>query len=59
MGHFRKNVLQTAHAPNFDFRTGYREIKRGEESKRTLKNPLASRLAEFDTIPKRLRITDQ
>ena len=19
MGHFRKNVLQTAHAPNFDF----------------------------------------
>ena len=28
----------TAHAPNFDFWTGCREIKRCEESKRTLKN---------------------
>ena len=27
----------TAHAPNFHFRTGYGEIKRCEESKRTLK----------------------
>ena len=27
----------TAHAPNFDFWTGCREIKRCEESKRTLK----------------------
>ena len=35
----------TVHAPNFDFRTGCREIKRCEESKRTLKNPFASRLA--------------
>ena len=49
----------TAHAPNFDFRTGCREIKRCEESKRTLKNPFASRLAEFNTTPKLLRITDQ
>ena len=38
-----------AHAPNFDFWTGCREIKRCEESKRTLKNPFASRLAEFNT----------
>ena len=35
----------TAHAPNFDFWTGCREIKRCEESKRILKNPFASRLA--------------
>ena len=49
----------TAHAPNFHFRTGYREIKRCEESKRTLKNPFASRLAEFNTTLKLLRITDQ
>ena len=54
-----KNVLHTAHAPNFNFRTGCREIKRCEESKRTLKNPFALRLAEFDTILKLLRITDQ
>ena len=32
----------TAHAPNFDFWTGCREIKRCQESKRTLKNPVAS-----------------
>ena len=49
----------TAHAPNFDFWTWCREIKRCEESKRTLKNPFASRLAEFDTTLKLLRITDQ
>ena len=49
----------TAHAPNFDFRTGCREIKRCEESERTLKNPFASRFAEFNTTLKRLRITDQ
>ena len=49
----------TAHAPNFDFWTGCREIKRCEESRRTLKNPFASRLAEFSTTLKRLRITDQ
>ena len=54
-----KNVLHTAHAPSFNFRTGCREIKRCEESKRTLKNPFALRLAEFDTILKLLRITDQ
>ena len=35
------------------------EIKRCEESKRTLKNQFASRLAEFDTTLKLLRITDQ
>ena len=50
----------TAHAPNFYFWTGCREIKRCEESiKRTLKNPFASRLAEFNTTLKLLRITDQ
>ena len=49
----------TAHAPNFDFRTGCREIKRCKESKRTLKNPFASRLAELDTTLKLLRIRDQ
>ena len=49
----------TAHAPNFDFWTGCCEIKRCEESKRTLKNPFASRLAEFNTTLKLLRITDQ
>ena len=43
----------TAHAPNFDFWTGCREIKRCEESKRTLKNPFV-----FNTILKLLRITD-
>ena len=49
----------TVHATNFDFRTGCREIKRCEESKRTLKNPFASRLAEFNTTLKHLRITDE
>ena len=47
------------HVPNFDFRTGCHEIKRCEESKRTLKNPFASRLAEFKTTLKLLSITDQ
>ena len=49
----------TAHAPNFEFWTGCREIKRCEESKRILKNPFASRLAGFNTTLKLLRITDQ
>ena len=49
----------TAHAPNFDFWTGCREINRCEESKRTLKNPFTSRFAEFGTTLKLLRITDQ
>ena len=49
----------TAHAPNFDFWTGCREIKRCEESKRILKNPFASRLAGFNTTLKLLRIIDQ
>ena len=49
----------TAHTPNFDFWTGCREIKRCEESKRTLKNPFASRLAGFNTTLKLLRITGQ
>ena len=49
----------TAHAPNFEFWTGCREIKRCEESKRTLKNPFASRLTGFNTTLKLLRITDQ
>ena len=49
----------TAHAQNFDFWTGCREIKRCEESKRTLKNPFASRLAGFNTTLKLLKITDQ
>ena len=42
----------TAHVPHFDFlQTGCREFKRCEESKRTVKNPFASRLAEFNTSP--------
>ena len=49
----------TAHSPNFGFWTGCREIKRREESRRTMKNRCASRLVEFDTILKLLRITDQ
>ena len=49
----------TAHAPNFDFWAGCREIKRCEESKRTLKNSFASRMAEFDTTLKLHGITDQ
>ena len=55
----KEQYLVTAHAPNFDFWTGCREIKRCEESKRTLKNPFASRLAKFNTTIKLLRITDQ
>ena len=39
----------TAHVPNLDFRTECREFKRCEESQRTLKNPFATRFAEFDT----------
>ena len=49
----------TAHAPNFEFWTGCREIKRCEESKRILKNPFASRLAGFNTTLKLLRIIGQ
>ena len=49
----------TAHAPNFDFRTGCGEVKRDEDSKRTCKNPFASRLAEFHTTLNPFRITDQ
>ena len=49
----------TAHARNFDFLTRYGETERCEESKKTLKNPVASRLAEVDTALKLLRITDQ
>ena len=48
-----------AHPPNFDFWTGCREIKRWKESKRTLKNSFASRLAEFYITLKLLRITYQ
>ena len=44
-----------AHPPNFNFWTGCREIKRWEESKRTLKNPFASRLAKFYITLKLLR----
>ena len=49
----------TAHASNFDFWTVFWEIKRCEESKRTLRNPFASRLAKFNTALKLLRITNQ
>ena len=49
----------SAHAPNFDFWTGCREIKRCEESTRILKDPFASRLAGFNTTLKLLRIIDQ
>ena len=59
LGNLKEQYPFTAHAPNFDFGTGCREIKRCEESKRTLKNPFASRLAEFNTTLKLLRITDQ
>ena len=57
--YLKEQYTVTAHAPNFDFWTGCREIKRCEETKRTLRNPFASRLAEFDTALKLLRITDQ
>ena len=58
-GSFQKKCPADCACTKLWFRTGCREIKRCKESKRTLKNPLASRLAEFDTILKRLRITDQ
>ena len=38
---------------------GYYSIVVCEESKGTLKNPLASRLAEFDSTLKLVRITDR
>ena len=56
---WKEHYPVTAHAPNFDFRTGCREIKRCEESKRTLKIPFASRFVEFNTTLKLLRFTDQ
>ena len=59
LGNLKEQYPFTAHAPNFDFWTGCREIKRCEENKRTLNNPFATRLAEFDTALKLLRITDQ
>ena len=59
LGNLKEQYPVTAHAPNFDFWTGCREIKRCEESKKTLKNPFAKRLAEFDTALKPLRIRDQ
>ena len=46
---FKAQHPVTAHVPNFAFLTGCREFRRCEESKRALKNPFASRLAEFDT----------
>ena len=55
----KRTVSHYCACPNFDFRTGCRGIKTSEESRRTLKNPFASRLAEFSTTLKRLRITDQ
>ena len=58
-GVLKEQYTVTEHAPNFDFWTGCREIKRCEESKRTLKIPFALRLGEFDTTLKLLRITDQ
>ena len=58
-GVLKEQYLVTAHAPNFDFWTGCHEIKRCKESKRTLKNPFASRLGEFDTSLKLLRITEK
>ena len=58
-GELKEQYPVTAHAPNFDFWTGCREIKRCEESKRILKNPFASRLAGFNTTLKLLRIIDQ
>ena len=49
----------TALVPNFDSWTGCPKVKRSQESKRTLKNLFALRLAEFDTTLKLLRITGQ
>ena len=59
LGNLKEQYPVTAHAPNFDFWTGCREIKRCEESRRTLKNPFATRLAVFDTALKPLSITDR
>ena len=59
IGSLKELYPVTAHAPNFDFWTGCREIKRCEKSKRTLKNPFASRLAGFKTTLQLLRITNQ
>ena len=56
---FKAQHPVTEHVPNFAFLTGCREFRRCEESKRALKNPFASRLAEFDTTLKLPRITDQ
>ena len=55
----KKQFPVTAHVPNFDFLTGCRELKGCEEGKRTLKNPFASRLDQFDTTLKLLKIIDQ
>ena len=49
MNKLKEQYPVTAHVPNLDFRTECREFKRCEESQRTLKNPFASRFAEFDT----------
>ena len=56
---FKEQYPVTAHAPNVDFWTGCREIKRCEESKRTFKNPFVSCLADFNATVKLLRITKQ
>ena len=45
--------------PNFHFWKGCCEIKRCEDSRTTLSSPFASRLADFSTTLKLLRITDQ
>ena len=57
--HLKEQYPVTAHAPNFDFWTGCREIKRCVESKRILKNPFASRFDGFNTTLELLRIIDQ
>ena len=59
LNNLKEQYPVNAHAPNFDFWTGCREIKRCEESKRTFKNPFASHLAGFNMTLKLLRITDQ
>ena len=58
-GELKAQYNVTAHTRNFDFWTGCHKIKRCEDSKRTLKNPFASRLVEFNATLKLLRITDQ
>ena len=55
----KEQYIVIAQVPNFDFLTGCREFKRSEECKRTLENPFALPLAEFDTALKLLRIADQ